>query len=108
MFEMNDQVTDTGRFCVFRHAEKDELQGVVGLPLMCCSVVSINELGQLVVGSKARIVDQVHMMCDVKADPDVQVTKDTDGVDVFIKAACAVCQKEILCTWLVCLTLSRS
>ena len=98
MYDLSEQVTDTGSFCVYRDVEGDDLQGVIGVPPVCCQSISTNELQQLTVGTMGvtpRVVDQVHLMGVVTGDPAIDVMKDIDGIDVVVTAKCTVCSQEM-------------
>ena len=37
------------------------------------------------------IVDQVHILGEVTQEPEMEIMKDVDGIDVTVTATCAVC-----------------
>ena len=93
LFDISAQVTEDGACGAFKALTEDVFFGNPGIVPACCKNIQMNEHAQLQVhvDDKALTVDSVHILCQVRAKPNVKVMQEIDGLEIHVPCVCSVC-----------------
>ena len=93
LFDISAQVTEDGVCGAFKALTEDVFFGNPGIVPACCKNIKMNDHAQLQVhvDDKALTVDSVHILCQVRAKPNVKVMQEMDGLEIHVPCVCSVC-----------------